>query len=109
MSVKRLLTDNGSAFRSKQFRLAFAELGIQHKFTRAYRLQTNGNAERFIQCSLREWAYGIPYTHSAERTQMLEKWQHHYNWHRPHAGIGGVPPISRIKSASDNNVLTLHT
>ena len=106
--IKRLLTDNGSAFRSKAFRAACVELGIRHKFTRAYRPQTNGKAERFIQSALREWAYGIAYDHSSERTAMLAKWQHHYNWHRPHAGIGGLPPMSRLKSASGKNVLTLH-
>jgi transposase InsO family protein len=108
VTIKRLLTDNGSAFRSKAFRAACVKLGIRHKFTRAYRPQTNGKAERFIQSALREWAYGIAYDHSTERTAMLAKWQHHYNWHRPHAGIGGKPPMSRLKSASDNNVLTLH-
>lgn len=107
--IKRLLTDNGSAFRSKAFRAACAELGIRHKFTRAYRPQTNGKAERFIQSALREWAYGIAYDHSSERSAMLAKWQHHYNWHRPHAGIGGLPPMSRLKSASGKNVLTLHS
>lgn len=109
ITIKRLLTDNGNPFRSKAFRAACAELGIRHKFTRAYRPQTNGKAERFIQSALREWAYGIAYNHSTERTAMLAKWQHHYNWHRPHAGIGGVPPISRLNPASGNNVLTLHT
>jgi transposase InsO family protein len=109
VSIKRLLTDNGSAFRSTAFRSTCIELGIRHKFTRAYRPQTNGKAERFIQSALREWAYGIAYDHSDERTAMLAKWQHHYNWHRPHAGIGGMPPMSRLKPASGNNVLTLHT
>jgi transposase InsO family protein len=108
VTIKRLLTDNGSAFRSRAFRAACIELGIRHRFTRAYRPQTNGKAERFIQSALREWAYGIAYEHSSQRTAMLAKWQHHYNWHRPHAGIGGVPPMSRLKSASGNNVLTLH-
>ncbi len=108
VTVRRLLTDNGSAFRSKAFRAVCQELGIRQKFTRAYRPQTNGKAERFIQRALREWAYGIPYNHSSERTAMLERWQHHYNWHRPHAGIGGVPPISRLNPTSGNNVLTLH-
>ena len=109
VTVKRLLTDNGNAFRSKAFRAACAELEIRQKFTRAYRPQTNGKAERFIQSALREWAYGIPYHHSNERTAMLERWQHHYNWHRPHAGIGGVPPMSRLNSTSGNNLLTLHS
>ena len=64
VSIKRLLTDNGSAFRSKLFAPACEELGIKHKFTRAYRPQTNGKAERFIQSALREWAYGWTYQHS---------------------------------------------
>ena len=65
--VKRILTDNGSAFRSKVFRQACQTLELKHSFTRAYRPQTNGKAERFIQSALREWAYGIAYNHSSER------------------------------------------
>jgi transposase InsO family protein len=63
---------------------------------RAYRPQTNGKAERFIQSALREWAYGFAYNHSEERAAMLERWIHHYNWHRPHQGIHGThqPPGS---------------
>lgn len=109
IAIRRVLTDNGSPFISRAWRAACAELGIAHKRTRAYRPQTNGKAERFIQSALREWAYGIPYHHSSERTAMLAKWQHHYNWHRPHAGIGGTPPMSRLKPSSGKNVLTLHT
>jgi transposase InsO family protein len=108
VTVKRVLTDNGSAFRSKRFRNACRRLGIRHSFTRAYRPQTNGKAERFIQSALREWAYGIPYNHSSERTAMLERWIHHYNWHRPHQGIGGQAPVSRLVR-SRNNLLQLHT
>ncbi len=107
VTIKRLLTDNGSAFRSREFRTACGELGIIHKFTRAYRPQTNGKAERFIQSALREWAYGWTYQNSAQRTTALAHWQHHYNCHRPHSGIGGLPPISRL-SPSRNNLLTLH-
>jgi transposase InsO family protein len=70
--------DNGSAFRSKPFRLACQQLGITHKFTRAYRSQTNGKAERFIQSALREWAYGWTYQNSVQRRQALHSWQHHY-------------------------------
>jgi transposase InsO family protein len=105
---KRILTDNGSAFRSKDFAKACWRLKLKHSFTRPYRPQTNGKAERFIQSALREWAYGIPYHHSAERTAMLERWTHHYNWHRPHQGIKGLAPISRL-ARSQNNLLTLHT
>ena len=66
-ACKRMLTDNGSAFRSKRLRQGLpANLGFKHSFTRPYRPQTNGKAERFIQSALREWAYGIAYNHSAE-------------------------------------------
>lgn len=106
--VQRVLTDNGSAFRSKPFAKACERLGIKHSFTRAYRPQTNGKAERFIQSALREWAYASVYQHSTERATMLERWIHHYNWHRPHQGIGGLAPISRL-AQSRNNLLTLHS
>ena len=108
VAIKRVLTDNGSAFRSKRFAAACRWLGLQHSFTRPYRPQTNGKAERFIQSALREWAYGIPYQRSAERTAMLQRWTHHYNWHRPHQGIGGIAPMSRLNQTR-NNLLTLHT
>jgi transposase InsO family protein len=103
----RILTDNGSAFRSKDFAKACRRLKLRHSFTKPYRPQTNGKAERFIQSALREWAYGIPYNHSSERIAMLERWTHHYNWHRPHQGIKGLAPISRL-ARSQNNLLTLH-
>lgn len=106
--IRRVLTDNGSAFRSKLFREACKELELRHSFTGAYRPQTNGKAERFIQSALREWAYGIPYNHSSDRQEMLERWIHHYNWHRPHQGIKGMAPISRL-GRSRNNLLTVHT
>lgn len=80
-----MLTDNGGPFMSRAWRETCAELATVHKRSCAYRPQTNGKAERLIQSALREWAYG----HSGERTAMLAKWQHHYNSHRPHAGIGG--------------------
>jgi transposase InsO family protein len=108
VSIKRLLTDNGSAFRSHDFARACHALGIKHRFTRAYRPQTNGKAERFIQSALREWAYGWTYQNSTHRTAALASWQHHYNWHRSHSGIGGAAPMSRLSSPR-NNVLTLHT
>jgi transposase InsO family protein len=106
--IKRLLTDNGGAFRSKDFAQACADLKIKHSFTRPYRPQTNGKAERFIQSALREWAYGFIYQNSLERTGQLDAWIHHYNWHRPHQGIGGVAPMTRLKT-SCNNLLTLHS
>jgi transposase InsO family protein len=107
VTVRRVLTDNGSAFRSQPFAKACQRLGLRHCFTRPYRPQTNGKAERFIQSALREWAYGIPYQHSLERASMLDRWIHHYNWHRPHQGIGGLAPVSRL-AVTRNNLLTLH-
>jgi len=107
VKVQRLLTDNGSAFRSKDFAHTCDELGVKHRFTRPYRPQTNGKAERFIQSALREWAYGFVYQNSLQRSDQLDAWIHHYNWHRPHQGIGGVAPMTRLKT-SCNNLLTLH-
>ncbi len=108
VTVQRILTDNGSAFRSKRFARACRRLGLAHGFTRPYRPQTNGKAERFIQSALREWAYGITYGRSSERATMLRRWTHHYNWHRPHQGIGGAAPISRLNRPR-NNLLTVHS
>ncbi len=106
--IQRLITDNGPAFHSAAFGQACLELGISQKFTRAYRPQTNGKAERFIQSALREWAYGRAYQHSDERRAALPAWNHFYNWHRPHHGIACQPPMSRL-SASRKNLLTLHS
>lgn len=105
VTIRRLLTDNGAAFRSKDFARACAVLGITHRFTKPYCPQTNGKAERFIQSALREWAYGFVYHHSDQRTAMLDYWTHHYNFHRPHQGIGSNTPISRL---NHNNLLQLH-
>lgn len=105
--AKAILTDNGSAFRSKAFGVAVHRLGLKSRFTRPYRPQTNGKAEHFIQSALREWAYGFVYQHSNDRIAMLDRWQHHYNWHRPHQGIGGVAPMTRL-TANGNNLLQLH-
>jgi len=108
VGIKRLLTDNGAAFRSRDFAQACKELHIRHKFTRPYRPQTNGKAERFIQSALREWAYGFTYQSSNQPTAALDQWNHHYNWHRPHQGIGGAAPMSRL-TPSRYNLLTLHS
>jgi len=106
--LKRLLTDNGPAFHSNAFARACQNLGLTHSFTKPYRPQTNGKAERFIQSALRECAYGFVYQNSSQRTQMFDAWIHHYNWHRPHQGIGGIAPMTRLKR-SKNNLLTLHS
>ena len=95
-------------FLMNAFRNRCANLGIKHRRTRPYRPQTNGKAERFIQSALREWAYGFAYHHSNERAAILDEWQDHYNWHRPHQGIGGQAPMSRLRF-SRKNLLQLHT
>jgi len=106
--IQRVITDNGKCFHSALFGAACLELGIAQKFTRAYRPQTNGKAERFVQSVLREWAYGRTYANSDQRNAALPVWNHFYNWHREHHGIGLKPPMSRL-SLSRNNLLTLHS
>lgn len=106
--IQRVLTDNGMAFRSAAFSEACLELGITQKFTRAYRPQTNGKAERFIQSALREWAYGRIYETSDQRRSALPVWNHFYNWHRPHHSINLASPMSRL-SIPRKNLLTLHS
>jgi transposase InsO family protein len=106
--VRRVMTDNGSAYRSRAFAQACRTLRLRHLRTRPYTPRTNGKAERFIQTALREWAYAATYQTSAERTAALGAWLHHYNWHRPHTALGGQPPITRLH-LSRNNLLKLHT
>ena len=103
-----MLTDNGSAYRSHVVAAACRALQIAQRWTRPYRPQTNGKAERFIQTALREWAYARAYRRSSERTAYLPRWLHHYNWHRPHSSLAGATPISRLKLHGDK-VLTLHS
>ena len=104
VKVKRLITDNGSAYRSKLFAKTCQALGIKHTFTRPYRPQTNGKAERFIQTCLREWAYGRIWANSAERTAWLPAFLSYYNARRPHSALGYKPPASRL---GGNNLLQL--
>ena len=104
--ITRLLTDNGSAYRSTLFARTCQALGIKHTFTRPYRPQTNGKAERFIQTCLREWAYGRVWQTSAERTAWLPAFLAYYNARRPHSALGYKPPASRL---AGNNLLQLNT
>ena len=96
MSVERLLTDNGSAYRSTVHAIACRALGIRHLRTRPYRPQTNGKAERFIRTLLGGWAYGAIYRTSSERTAALDGWLWHYNHDRRHSALGHKPPIARL-------------
>jgi transposase InsO family protein len=108
IKVERVMTDNGSCYKSFAFRRLCKRLGLKHIRTKPYTPKTNGKAERFIQTCLREWAYAQAYQHSRQRTEHLPNWLHRYNWHRPHAGIGAKTPISRL-GLTRNNVLRLHT
>jgi transposase InsO family protein len=94
--AERVMTDNGSAFKSKLFAAAIQAHGLKHKRTRPYTPKTNGKAERFIQTSIREWAYATPFQTSAERTRAMQPWLHDYNTARPHSALQGKPPLSRI-------------
>jgi transposase InsO family protein len=107
VKLKSVMTDNGACFRSDVFALACRQLGLKHIFTRPYTPRTNGKAERFIQSSLREWAYASTFNTSAHRAEHLPRWLHRYNWHRPHSSLGLKSPISRLP-LSENNLLTLH-
>jgi len=106
--VERVMTDNGSCYRSGAFAKACRRLGIKHIRTKPYTPRTNGKAERFIQTSLREWAYARAYLNSKQRAHELPFFMHRYNWHRPHASIGAKPPISRL-GLTEDNLLRLHT
>lgn len=107
IKTQSLMSDNGSCYRSHYFRTAVRLLGLRHLFTRPYTPRTNGKAERFIQTSLREWAYAQAYSHSAQRADHLQPWLHRYNWHRPHSALQHNPPISKL-NLTMNNLLSLH-
>jgi transposase InsO family protein len=103
ITVERLITDNGSAYRSAVHAIACRALGIRHLRTRAYRPQTNGKAERFIRTLLGGWAYGAIYRSSAERNAALAGWLDFYNRRRPHGALSHKPPIARLNEL--NNLL----
>jgi len=105
--IDRVMTDNGSGYVSKAFRTACLELQLRHLRTRPYTPKTNGKAERFVQTSLREWAYARPYANSAQREAALQPFLHRYNWHRPHSALNHQPPMSRIPAMS--NLLELNS
>ena len=104
--VRRLLTDNGAGYVGHLFTAACQGRQLRHLRTRPYTPRTNGKAERFIQTLLREWAYRRPYASSPARRAALPYWVHHYNWHRPHFGLHGSPPMSRLVAA--DNLMRLH-
>jgi transposase InsO family protein len=100
------MTDNGTGYKNI-FRSACSELEIRHLRTKPYTPRTNGKAERFVQTSLREWAYARPYESSELRAQALDRFLWYYNYSRPHSALGRLPPISRISPV--NNLLKLNS
>jgi transposase InsO family protein len=105
--IDRVMTDNGSCYRSRAFTRTCRERRIKHVRTKPYTPQTNGKAERFVQTALREWAYATAFVTSEQRKAELPIWLHRYNCHRPHTSLSKKPPISRIR-VTRNNLLQLH-
>jgi len=108
IAIRRVLTDNGPCYTAHDFAGTCYRLGLRHRRTQPYTPRTNGKAERFIKTAINEWAYASVFQNSAERTASLPIWTHQYNWHRPHASLNQLPPISRA-GLDDNNLLTHHT
>jgi transposase InsO family protein len=105
IQVERLMTDNGSAYRSKLHAIACRTLKIKHIRTRPYRPRTNGKAERFIRTLLAGWAYGAVYGSSTERGAALSDWLDHYNSRRPHGSLGHKTPMERLTARQQANNL----
>ncbi len=100
IAIERVLTDNGSAYRSAAWRAEHQRLGIKHSRTRVRRPQTNGKVERLNRTLLEQWAYKRLHTSEKARRAALSGWLHHYNHHRPHTALGNLPPISRCTNVS---------
>ena len=98
--VRRLLTDNAMAYRAGALAAVCQRWAVRQRFTRPYRPQTNGKAERFIQTLLREWAYRVPYRSSAQRTAALRPYLRFYNHRRPHTSLGRRSPWTRFQEAA---------
>jgi transposase InsO family protein len=96
ISVERVMTDNGPAYRSNAYRAVSG--GRRHSRTRPYRPQTNGKAERFIGTLVREWAYSRPYRSNSERLDALPDWLDFYNRRRPHTALGGLSPMDVVNN-----------
>jgi transposase InsO family protein len=105
ITVERLMTDNGSAYRSKLHAIACRTLAIKHIRTRPYRPRTNGKAERFIRTLLGGWAYGAIYRSSTERAAALSGWPDFYNSHRPHGSLAHKTPMQRLTALQQGNNL----
>lgn len=100
--ISRVMTDNGAAYKSRRFAKLLRRLKIKHIRTKPYTPRTNGEAERFIQTLLREWAYAYCYPTSEHRADELAPWMHHYNFHRPHSATEHLPPATRLGFGGNN-------
>ena len=103
IDIERVMTDNGSCYRSRMFRGELDARGIRHLRTRPYRPQTNGKAERFNLTLKNEWAYVRPYTSNQQRLEHLDAWLHDYNHHRPHTALDGQAPMSLVNNLAGNH------
>ena len=104
IATERVMTDNGSAYKSYAFRGALAAAGVRHIRTKPYTPRTNGKAERFIQTSLREWAYAAPYQTSEERTKAMVPFIDAYNTDRPHSALAFQTPWQRLNNLHGNDI-----
>ena len=102
ITIREVMTDNGMCYRSREFAEALTPT-VRHIFTRPYRPQTNGKVERFNRTLAAEWAYARPYRSDADRAADYPAWIHHYNHHRPHAGIEGLTPAARVHNLPMNH------
>jgi transposase InsO family protein/transposase-like protein len=98
VTVQRVLSDNGSCYRSVAWRDVCKDLAIVHKRTRPYRPQTNGKIERFHRTLGDGWAYARLYDSTEQRNTALPGWLHFYNHHRAHSALGGKPPVTRLNN-----------
>jgi transposase InsO family protein len=103
ITIERVLTDNGSCYRSHAWTQALASTGVVHKRTRPFRPQTNGKVERFHRTLADEWAYARPYTSETERRAALPDFLHTYNHHRGHTALNGLPPATRVPNLTGQN------
>ncbi|MBG0569085.1 integrase core domain-containing protein, partial [Actinoplanes aureus] len=103
VTTRRVLSDNGSAYKSRLWATTCAELGITVKKTRPYRPQTNGKIERFHRTLADGWAFAKHYTSEKTRRAALPGFLHDYNHHRPHTAIGKLAPITRLNNLAGHH------